>query len=87
MWMVGLYLLAIVPINWLVFRIAGRVEWAWIAVPFIAGTWGLLVIWLAQLDIGFARAETEVAVLELQNDFSRSSDALHGALQFAVNEL
>ncbi len=69
MWMVGLYLLIIVPINWLVFRLAGRVELAWLAVPVLAIGWGVAVVWLAQLDIGFARAETEVAVLEVQNGY------------------
>ena len=35
------YLVALVPLNWLVFRTLGRVEWAWIAAPIIAlaGTW------------------------------------------------
>jgi len=69
--MVGLYLLVIVPLNWLVFRLLGRVEWAWFAVPAVAVAWGVLVVWLAQLDIGFARAQTEVDVLELQGGYGR----------------
>ena len=84
LWMVGAYLLAIVPVNWLVFRALGRVEWAWIAVPVLAVSWGIAVIYLAQLDIGFARSETEVAVLELQNGYSRAHltryTALHSSL-------
>ena len=88
LWMVGAYLVLIVPINWLVFRLLGRVEWAWIAVPFFAVGWGVAVIWLAQLNIGFARAETEVAVLELQPGFPASPfDALHRAVFVAVDEL
>ncbi len=71
-WMLGIYLVVIVPVNWLVFRLLGRVEWAWIAVPIVAIGWGVAVIWLAQLDIGFARAETQVAVIEAQNDFPRA---------------
>src|SRR4029078_9406558 len=31
-----------------------------------------LVVWMAQLDIGFARAETEVGVLEVQGSFERA---------------
>ncbi|MDZ4657190.1 MAG: hypothetical protein SH868_06375 [Bythopirellula sp.] len=60
------YLLVLVPVNWLVFYTINRVEWAWIAVPFLAvlGTWA--IVKQAQLDIGFVRAQTEVAILELQ---------------------
>ena len=35
-WIVGLYLLILVPLNWSVFGALGRVEWAWAAAPFIA---------------------------------------------------
>ena len=84
-WMVGLYLLLIVPINWLVFRLLGRVEWAWVAVPVVAVGWGLAVIWLAQLDIGFARSETEVGVLELQDDFSRAHLTRYTALYSSLS--
>ncbi|REK12397.1 MAG: hypothetical protein DWQ37_11690 [Planctomycetota bacterium] len=27
--MIGLYLIVVVPVNWLVFRLLGRIEWAW----------------------------------------------------------
>ena len=30
------YLLVLVPVNWIVFRVLGRVEWAWLAAPVIA---------------------------------------------------
>jgi hypothetical protein len=65
------YLFVLVPVNWLVFYTIGRIEWAWIAVPFLAvlGTWG--VVKQAQLDIGFVRAQTEVAILELQGAHER----------------
>lgn len=66
------YLAALVPLNWLVFRVLGRVEWAWIAAPFIAiaGTW--VIVQRAQLDIGFVRAQTEIAVLEQQPEHPRA---------------
>ncbi len=83
--MVGLYLLVIVPVNWLVFRLAGRVEWAWLAVPVIAAVWGLLVVWLAQLDIGFARAQTEVAVLEVQPEYPRGHLTRYMALYTSLS--
>ncbi len=65
------YLLVLVPVNWLVFYTIDRIEWAWVAVPFLAilGTWG--VVKQAQLDIGFVRAQTEVAILELQGAHDR----------------
>ena len=76
---------SIVPVNWLVFRLLGRVEWAWVAVPVVAVGWGLVVIWLAQLDIGFARAETEVAVLELQSGFPRGHLTRYTALYSSLS--
>jgi hypothetical protein len=65
------YLIVLVPVNWLIFHTIERVEWAWIAVPFlaIAGTW--VVVKQAQLDIGFVRSQTEVAILELQGAHDR----------------
>jgi hypothetical protein len=85
LWMVGLYLLLIVPVNWLVFRLLGRVEWAWFAVPVVALAWGAVVIWLAQLDIGFARAETEISVLEVQADFPRAHLSRYTALYSSLS--
>ncbi|MFM8398786.1 MAG: hypothetical protein ACKOAH_13235, partial [Pirellula sp.] len=34
-WLLG-YLIVLVPMNWLVFRLLGRLELAWLAAPFIA---------------------------------------------------
>jgi len=67
----GIYLVALVPLNWMVFRSLNRVEWAWIAAPVIAllGTWTL--VRMVQLDIGFVRSQTEIALLELQGDYPR----------------
>ncbi|NOY30549.1 MAG: hypothetical protein GXP28_10355 [Planctomycetes bacterium] len=67
----GVYLVVLVPLNWIVFRSLNRVEWAWIAAPVIAllGTWTL--VRMVQLDIGFVRSQTEIALLELQGDYKR----------------
>ncbi len=67
----ALYLIVLVPVNWLIFHTIQRVEWAWIAVPIVAmlGTWA--VVKQAQLDIGFVRAQTEVGVLELFGSHDR----------------
>jgi hypothetical protein len=68
----SVYLLVLVPINWGIFRILGRVEWAWVAAPIIAIVGALVVVRLAQLDIGFARSRTEIAILEGQGSYTRA---------------
>ena len=85
LWMIGIYLLLVVPVNWLVFRLLGRVEWAWVAVPVVAIGWGMAVIWLAQLDIGFARSQTEIAILEIQGGFSRGHLTRYTALYSSLS--
>ncbi|NND98604.1 MAG: hypothetical protein HKN47_14885, partial [Pirellulaceae bacterium] len=67
----GYYLLLLVPINYLVFRIIGRLEYAWLAVPFIALGGAVWVARAARLDIGFARSQTELALFEMQPDYER----------------
>ena len=81
-----LYLVAVmVPLNWIVFNALGRVEWAWIAAPVIAlvGTW--LIVDRARLDIGFARAQTEISVLELQPNYDRGHLARYTALYTSLS--
>ncbi len=79
-WVVGAYLLVLVPFNWAVFRLLGRVEWAWVAAPVIALACTVVVIRLAQLDIGFARARTEITVVETQGDYPRAHVTRYTAL-------
>ncbi len=83
--MVGIYLVVVVLLNWVIFRLIGRLEWAWIAVPLVAIVWGVLVIWLAQLDIGFARAQTEIDVLEIQPDYTRAHLTRYTALYTSLS--
>ncbi len=66
------YLFVLVPVNWGVFRLLGRVEWAWIAAPVIAIVGAIAVIRLAQLDIGFVRSRTEIGVLEVHGGYPRA---------------
>lgn len=66
------YLLVLVPLNWFVFWMLGRIEWAWIAAPVIAILGAVCVIKLAELDIGFARSRTEIAFLEAHADYHRA---------------
>ena len=68
----GLYLLVLVPINFIVFRLMNRLEYAWFAVPVIAILGAIFAARQAQLDIGFARSNTEIAVLEAQQGYSRA---------------
>ena len=71
-WSLGLYLFILVPANWTIFRALGRVEWAWAAVPVLAILGTIAVVRLAQLDVGFASSQTELAVVELQPGFTRA---------------
>lgn len=66
------YVLVLAPLNWVIFRVMRRVEWAWLAVPVLAVGFSIGVIQLAQLDIGFARSTTELAVLEIQGDHPKA---------------
>jgi len=56
------------------------VEWAWAAAPVIAIVYTVVVIRLAQLDIGFARSLTEVAIVETQGDHPRAHVTRYTAL-------
>ncbi|MGD9633510.1 MAG: hypothetical protein AB7U97_09555, partial [Pirellulales bacterium] len=80
-----LYLVALVPLNWLVFNAIGRVEWAWVAAPVIAlaGTW--LIVDRARLDIGFVRAQTELGVLEIQPQYDRAMLSRYTALYTSLS--
>lgn len=77
---IGLYLLALVPLNWLVFRLLGKIEWAWFAAPAIALGFTFAVVRIAELDIGFARSQTEIAVVELQPGYARAHVSRIGAV-------
>jgi hypothetical protein len=65
------YLIALVPLNYLVFRLIGRPEYAWLAVPVIALAGAIWVAKSARLDIGFARSENQIGVLEVPLNYDR----------------
>ena len=71
-WVLAIYMVVLVPINWGFFRLLGRVEWAWAAAPFISIGGAVAVVYLAQLDIGFARSKTELGVIEVQGAYPRA---------------
>jgi hypothetical protein len=81
----AVYLLVLVPVNWAVFWAIGRVEWAWVAAPIIAICGAFAVVRLAQLDIGFARSRTEVAILELQGSHPRGHLTRYVALYTSLS--
>ena len=68
----AVYLVILVPLNWLFFRLIGRVEYAWVAAPVIAVVGSVAVVKLAELDIGFARSRTEAAILEIHAEHPRA---------------
>jgi hypothetical protein len=78
-------LVVLVPVNWGFFRVIGRVEWAWIAAPVIAIIGAMAVIRLAQLDIGFARSHTEIAVLEAYGGHQRAHLTRYCALYTSLS--
>jgi hypothetical protein len=79
------YLVFLVPLNWLFFRIIGRLEFAWIAAPIMALIGVVVVTRVAQLDIGFARRTTEISVLELHGDHSRGHLTRYVALYTSLS--
>lgn len=79
------YLVALVPLNWLIFRTIGRVEWAWIAAPLIAIVSTFVVVNQAQLDIGFVRAQTEIGVVEQQPNYARAHLSRYTALYTSLS--
>ncbi|MDX1944259.1 MAG: hypothetical protein SFU86_02550 [Pirellulaceae bacterium] len=81
----AVYLVVLVPLNWLIFWVLGRVEWAWVAAPIIAIIGAVGVIRLAQLDIGFARSRTEIAVLEAQAGYDRAHLTRYTALYTSLS--
>jgi hypothetical protein len=70
--MLASYILVLVPLNWIICRTMGRVELAWLTAPVIALVFGVLVVRMAQLNIGFDSSATEVGIVELQGDYPRA---------------
>jgi hypothetical protein len=81
----AVYLVILVPLNWMVFHALGRVEWAWIAAPLIALAGTFAVVRQAQLDIGFVRSQTEISLLELQGALPRGHLSRYIALYTSLS--
>lgn len=78
------YLAVLVPLNWLTFRLIRRVEWAWFAVPLIAVAATVVIVRMARLDIGFARARTEFGLVELFPDYPRGHATRYTSLYTSI---
>ncbi len=79
------YLFVLVPLNFIVFRLVGHVEWAWIAVPVITISFAVAVVRLAQLDVGFVRTESEVGIVEMQAGYPRAHVTRYTALYSSLS--
>lgn len=83
--MLAAYLLVLVPLNWLLFRIIGKVEYAWVAAPIIALVGAFLVIKMAALDIGFVRSNSQIGLLEVHSDYPRAHLSEYSALYTSLS--
>ncbi len=79
------YLVVLVPVNWLVFRLLGRVELAWVAAPIIAIVGAVVVARSVQLDVGFSRSQNSYAFLECHPNYSRGIHSGYHALYTSLS--
>lgn len=79
------YLIVLVPLNWAVFRVINRIELAWVAAPLISLLSAGFVIKLADLNIGFARSETDIVVVEAQDGYPRAHVARFTAMYTSLS--
>ena len=79
------YLFVLVPLNWAIFWMLGKVEFAWIAAPIIAVIGALVVIRMASLDIGFSRSNTQIALLEIPAEYNRGHLTEYSALYTSLS--
>jgi hypothetical protein len=84
-WMLAGYLVVLGPLNWGFFRLIGRIEWAWVAAPVIAILGAVVVTKAAHLNIGFARSQTEIDVVELQPNYARAHLTRYTALYTSLS--
>ena len=79
-WLLLGYLVVLVPINWAIFRLAGKVEFAWVMAPIIAVIGAFVVARSVQLDVGFSRSQTSYGFLECHAGYDRGSLSSYLAL-------
>lgn len=74
------YLVVLVPLNWLIFRLLGRVEFAWVAAPIISIVGAFVVARSVQLDVGFSRSQQTYGLLEVHAGHPRGVLSSYTAL-------
>jgi hypothetical protein len=79
------YLIVLVPINWLIFKLIGRVELAWVAAPLIAMIGAAFVARSVQLDVGFSRSQTSLGFMECHNNYDRGLMSNYYALYTSLS--
>jgi hypothetical protein len=79
------YLVVLVPVNWLFFRLLRRVELAWVAAPVIAMLGAVYVAGSVRLDVGFSRSQTSFGFLECHNDYPRGMLSSYYALYTSLS--
>lgn len=79
------YLLVLIPLNWGIFWLIGKVEWAWLTAPVITILGAIVVIKVAALDIGFGNAQTELTILEVHGDYPRGHYTQYAALYSSLS--
>ena len=67
------YLLALVPLNWLICRyLIGRREWAWVVVPVLSLGFAVGVERAAAYDVGYDSSCDEIDLIETHGDYPRA---------------
>ena len=75
------YLLALVPLNWLVCRyLIGRREWAWVVVPTLSLAFAYGVERAAAYDVGYDSSCDEIDLLETHGDYPRGHLSRFGSI-------
>ncbi|MEM6363417.1 MAG: hypothetical protein AAF745_03250 [Planctomycetota bacterium] len=67
----AIYLMLLIPVNYVIFRMIGRLEWAWLAVLPLSIGGAVVIARAAQLDVGFVRLRNEIALLETFDGYPR----------------
>ena len=67
------YMIALVPLNWLVCRyVFGRREWAWVVAPILSLGFAVGVERAAAFDLGYDSACDEIDLIETYGDYPRA---------------
>ncbi|QGJ69073.1 Hypothetical protein PBC10988_7390 [Planctomycetales bacterium 10988] len=80
------YLFCLAPINYILFRLLQRVEWAWIAVPVITLIATAVIIYSTQVNIGFSQASTKLTIIEGYGDYPRVHSTSYVAVYTSLSD-